>query len=104
MNESYPPPPCNIGKKGKRITPDGKITHFMIEDEIVRITLNAPYKLLYLQKIKYENDIIQLRLAYYIIGKKPKMQGRWVFGQFAPLMSFEDFRAIVDEARKKSWL
>ena len=64
-----------------------------------------PRKLIYLQQLKFESDgRTELRLGYYIIGKKPAMRGRWVWGQFATMMPVADFRQIVKIAKRKGWL
>jgi hypothetical protein len=44
---------------------------------------------------KFEDKRIEVRLGYYIIGKKPKMRGRWVWDQFAALLPLRDFRALI---------
>ncbi len=46
----------------------------------------------------------KFRLCYYIIGKKPGMKGKWVFGQFATMLPPEDFKWIVDEAKRQGWI
>ena len=74
-------------------------------DEITRIQSNYPAKAIYLQQLQWENDgRIELRLGYYIIGKKPKVAGKWVWGQFATMIPVEDFRAIIHEATKRGWI
>lgn len=100
-----PPYPNNINKQGRMIDIDGKHMAITILDEIRRPQSDYPSKLIILQKIQFnESKVIQFRLAYYIIGKKPAMAGKWVFGQFATLMPEEDFKYIVDEAKRKGWL
>jgi len=42
-----------------------------------------------------------VRLGYYIIGKKPKMKGPWVWGQYATLMPMRDFRDLIRMAEEK---
>jgi len=97
------PPPQNIGKKG-HIVEDGKSRSFLIEDEIVRPETDNPTKVIYLQKIKFEdNQAIVFRLAYYIIGKMPKMKGKWVFGQYATMFSGVDLAYIISEVTRRGW-
>lgn len=45
-------------------------------------------------------DGMHLRLRYYIIGEKPRMKGKWVFGQFATFVSPKDFEKLVKLAKK----
>ena len=85
--------------------PDGTEYRFRILDEIPRRQSTYPDKIIYLQRLQFEEDQrIELRLAYYIIGKKPGMKGRWVFGQFATMMPAEDFQYLVTQATEKGWL
>ncbi len=108
MSETRPqPPPLPIGKGKRRFLTDidGRKQPFVILDEIRRIQSTDPNKAIYLQKVRFEGDgRIELRLAYYIIGKKPRMAGRWVFGQYATLMPIDDFRLIIQEAERRGWI
>lgn len=66
---------------------------------------NYHKKVFVLEKVRFEhNRKTELRLGYYIIGKKPKMRGRWVWGQYCPLIPENDFRRLIRAARKKGWL
>jgi hypothetical protein len=51
-----------------------------------------------LQKVKFEDGSLELRLCYYL------QKDRWVFGRFATLLPAKDFQAITDEARKRGWI
>ncbi|MCJ8306740.1 MAG: hypothetical protein HRU07_06800 [Nitrosopumilus sp.] len=54
-----------------------------------------------LEQIELDKDnSIDLRLRYYIIGEKPRMRGKWVFGQFATFVSPNDFKKLVKLAKK----
>ena len=76
--------PDNIGKRRRVKDIIGEIRHFTILDEIKFFQSTNPFKAIYLQRFRFEEDgRIELRLGYYIIGKKPKMDGKWVWGQFA---------------------
>jgi len=97
---SYPTLPSNIGKR-KTIT-DGQ--SFTVLDEVTQIQSTAPNKVIYLQKLQFKDGQIELRLAYYIIGKKPKMAGKWVWGQYATMIPVKDFRAILRKASEKGWI
>ena len=100
-----PPLPINIGKERKLTDIDGKKQHFIVRDEIVRLQSAYPRKAIYLQRIEFKNDgRIQLRLGYYMIGAKPRMAGKWVWGQYATMIPAEDFRAIIREASDKGWI
>ena len=103
---SYPEWPNRIGERGENELPDGSIEKFTIEDEIGLAQSNLPgNKVFYLQKIQFDDGKTELRLGYYIIGKKEgRMKGKWVWGQFAPFVPAEDFRAIMDAAHRKGWI
>jgi hypothetical protein len=84
--------------------PDGYKYKFTVTDEIVRLQTGMPDKLLCLQLIEFEDRKKEVRLGYYIIGKKPKMRGKWVWGQYCTLLPLADFRALVQSAERKGWL
>jgi hypothetical protein len=84
--------------------PDGRCLVFTITDELYVEQTGRPGKLIYLQQIRFDDGREQLRLGYYIIGKKQGMRGRWVWGQFAPFIPAADFKRIVDLAKQRGWL
>ncbi len=101
-----PPPPNNIGKHRSAKMPDGSRFHFTIADEIhVPHSGRSNNKLIYLQRLKFDADgHVELRLGYYVIGKKKRMRGRWVWGQYATMLPVADFKRIIKKARQKGWL
>jgi hypothetical protein len=100
-----PQRPSNVGKTRTITDIDGKKRRFTILGEILHEQSTYPEKLICLQKLRFEDDgRIELRLAYYIIGKKPKMAGKWVWGQFATMIPVEDFEAVIHKATEKGWI
>jgi hypothetical protein len=99
-----PPPPYNVGKSCKTTEPYGKVKVHTIVDEIHIFTRGSRRKLVYLQKIILENGKEELRLGYYMIGKKPAMRGRWVWGQYAAFLQVYDFKRIINKAKRRGWL
>ena len=78
---------------------------FRIVDEILRVQSNAPHKALCLQKIECLDDhSVEFRLGYYMIGVKPRMAGKWTWGQFAVKLPARDFRAMIRMAQRRGWL
>jgi hypothetical protein len=75
-----------------------------IIDEIYIFQRRSRSKLIYLQKIKLDNGREEFRLGYYIIGKKPAMRGRWVWGQYATFLPVQGFKRIISMAKKRRWL
>jgi len=101
---TWPELPNNVGKKRRIPAIDGQIRHFLIEDEIIHRQSNSDRKIIVLQKMKFiEEDRIEFRFGYYMIGLKPKTKGRWVWGQFCLLIPQEDLLFILDEAKRRKW-
>jgi hypothetical protein len=95
--------PVNIEKISRRKDIYGREGYSKIVDEIRRPTKDRR-KAIYLQKIECGDDRhIEFRLGYYMIGVKPRMAGRWVWGQFATFITGNDLRAIVNEAETRGW-
>ena len=99
-----PPPPCSVRKRGSLLLPDGQRLHFTITDEVSTPQSELPSKIIFLQRIEFDDGKLEVRLGYYIIGKKPRMRGKWVWGQYATLMPLSDFEAVIKMARKKGWI
>ena len=83
--------------------PDDREVRYTIGDEIRRFHDERRSKVLVLQRMDYDDGRVELRLGYYIIGKKPKMKGRWVWGQFAAMLPAAIFRELYQEAEAKGW-
>jgi hypothetical protein len=97
--------PDNVGKTRRLHDIYGKVYHIKILDEIKFIQSNLPDKAIFLQKIHFlEEDRIEFRLGYYIIGKKPRNAGKWVWGQFATMLPAEDFNNVVKQAHERGWI
>ena len=104
MND-LPPLPTNIGKHRRLKDINGVIKQFTILDEVSFSQSTNKKKAIYLQHIQFTEDgRIELRLGYYIIGKKPKVLGKWVWGQFATMLPTEDFCKAYRLAQEKGWL
>lgn len=104
LPDRWPPLPDNIGKTRTIPAIDGQIRHFKIEDEIIRPQGNSDRKIIVLQKMRFiEEDRVEFRFGYYMIGLKPKAKGRWVWGQFCLLIPQEDLIALLEEAKRREW-
>jgi hypothetical protein len=101
---AYPPPPKHVGDAIKTKHPDGTTRRHTIVGEIHIRQKGNKRKLIYLQKIRREDGVEELRLGYFIIGKKPAMRGRWVWGQYATFLPASDFRKIIKMAERKGWI
>ncbi len=100
-----PPPKSHIGERKKLRFPDGSVRWYRIADEIRKFQSSNEQKYFCLQKLKYEDgDDEETRFGYYIIGKKKRMRGKWVWGQYCPLLPKGDFEEIIKLAIEKGWI
>ena len=103
--KNLPVLPSRKGARGAlKLPPRGVILRFTILDEIRRTQSDQPGKIICLQRVRFDDGRHEIRLGYYIIGKLPRMRGKWVWGQFATLMPVKDFAFIVAEARSRGWI
>jgi len=49
---------------------------------------------------KINDEGIQYRIGYYIVGKNGKKNGKWVWGQFCPLIPDKDFDKLIEKAKQ----
>jgi hypothetical protein len=100
-----PLPPSRVGKRGTaRFPPDNHRRGFIVTGEIRRRQSNIPSKLICLQQLRWDDGRTEFRLAYYIVGKKGRARGRWVWGQYATMIPAADLRYLVREARQRGWI
>jgi hypothetical protein len=101
---NWPELPNNLGKTRTIPAIDGRMRHFLIEDEIIHRQSNSERKIIVFQKMRFiEENRVEFRFGYYMIGLKPKARGRWVWGQFCLLIPQEDLMLILDEAKRRKW-
>src|SRR5882672_9904666 len=104
MKTIYPDLPCTIGKRGTSVMPpDGRKIKFVVVDEVRCFQDSNKDKILLLQLMQFGGRKREVRVGYYIIGKLPKMKGKWVWGQFAAFMPLRIFEKLVRGATKKGW-
>ncbi len=103
LKSSYPILPSTIGYPVHTKDPSGTSTEWVVIDEVRRN--EGKEKVLLLQRLQRKDpDQVMIRFGYYIIGKRPKMMGKWTWGQFAPFIAAEDFSAMIKEAVDRKWL
>jgi hypothetical protein len=83
--------------------PDGERLRFKVRDEVRRPQSDLPGKILLLELVEFDDGRRETRLGYYVIGKKPRRLGKWVWGQYAPFMPLEDLKALVSCAVERGW-
>jgi hypothetical protein len=101
---ALPPLPSNVGKRGKAVMPpDRRVLRFTITDEVRSFADSRRTKVVVLQLVRFDDGRKEVRLGYYIIGKKPKMRGRWVWGQYATFMLTRVFQSLIRKAIERQW-
>jgi len=91
-------------KNGMLIDINGVKKRFTIDKEVRLTQSDYPEKVFVLQEILFEDGKKEIRIGYYIIGKKPKMKGKWVWGQYCPIIPKEDFEKLIELAKKEGIL
>ena len=100
---TIPPLPSTVGKRGQYVEVHGDVHPFSVVDEVRREQTGSDHQcILVFQRIQYDEGGEELRLGYYIIGKREgRMQGKWCWGQYATMAPACDFEALVKMATEK---
>jgi hypothetical protein len=99
----HPPLPSRLGKRSERTSIDGAPFSYVVENESVFVAPSNPAKAYSLQCLKHDDGTFSYRICYYMIAHKPRMRGKWAFGQFAPIMSPNDLSLIHEKMRELDW-
>lgn len=100
----YPDLPSTKGKCGKSVMPpDGRLVRYVVLDEVRAYQDRAKDKIILMQLMELEDKRREVRVGYYIIGKLPKMRGKWVWGQFAAFIPLSVFKRLVARATTRGW-
>lgn len=97
-------PKSRLGRKTHRKTIDGEPMIYEVIDEDIFLAPSNDKKAFCLHKLKFEDGREMIRIAYYMIAVKPRMRGKWAFGQFAPMMTTEEMAIIFERAKAKGWI
>ena len=97
-------PKSRMGKKTHRKTIDGKPMIYEVVDEDIFLAPSNNRKAFCLHKLRFADGKEQIRISYYMIAEKPRMKGKWAFGQFAPMMTKEEMSIIFEKAKSKGWI
>jgi len=92
-------PKLEIKKSGRITRRNGKKENFAVEKYVTLRQSNYRKKSFVLEEISF-SDRNEIRIGYYIIGKKGRMKGKWVWGQFCPLLPKQDLRKLIRKARQ----
>ncbi len=55
-------------------------------------------------KMGSEGEMLEYRFGYYILGKIGRMNGKWTWGQYCPLIPIADFGRLIKLAKEKGVL
>lgn len=94
-------PKLETNKKGCVTSITGKKIKFEIKKQVTLKQSDYPEKIFVLQELYFENGKKEIRIGYYIIGKKGHARGRWIWGQFCPFFPNQDLTKLVRKAKRK---
>jgi hypothetical protein len=96
--------PTRLGKTTRRRTIHGTPMVYTVVDEDVFVAPSNKNKAFCLHKLRHQDGRESFRIAYYMIAQKPRMKGKWAYGQSAPMMTQEEMSMIFKKARAKGWI
>lgn len=99
-----PPLPTRRGKKTRTTGIDGSPLAYTVTDEKVFIAKSNPSKAFCLHKIQHEDGREEFRIGYYMVAHKPRMKGKWAWGQFAPMMTRDEMVEIFSAVKAMDWI
>jgi hypothetical protein len=94
-------PKLKIKKKGQIININGRKKKFIVTNYVTLKQSTNPKKVFVLQELLFDDGKKEIRIGYYIIGKKPRMKNKWVWGQFCPLFPKQDLLKLIKKAKNK---
>jgi hypothetical protein len=99
-----PPLPSRKNKTTKTKGIDGSDMIYTVVDEDIFPAKSNPQKAFCLHKIRHSDGREEFRIGYYMIAYRPRMKGKWAWGQFAPIMARSEMVEIFERAKKLGWL
>ena len=99
-----PPLPKRLGKKTETAGIDGSPLKYTVIDEEVFLAKSNPNKAFCLHKFRHADGREEFRIGYYMIAHKPRMKGKWAWGQFAPMMIKKEMNEIFGMLKAKGRL
>ena len=92
-------PKLKINKKGRIIDINGKKINFEVKKQVTLKQSTYREKVFVLQELQFENGKKEIRIAYYIVGKKGRAKGKWTWGQFCPIFPRKDLIDLIKKAK-----
>lgn len=95
----------DIGREGKH--------YFYREAWTFSVQSDLPEKVFVIERLRKESTEgslaynnwkkgdIEYRIGYYIIGRIGRARGKWVWGQFCPLIPASDLMTLLEQAKKE---
>jgi hypothetical protein len=96
--------PTRLGKITKTKAIDGSPLIYKVIDEEVFIAPSNANKAFALHRIRIEDGREEFRIGYYMIAHRPRMKGKWAWGQFAPIMTKGEMELIFEKAKVHGWI
>ncbi len=97
-------PKSRMGKTTSRKAINGKPMVYEVIDEEIFLAPSNARKAFCLHKLRFDDGQEIFRIAYYMIAEKPRMRGKWAYGQYAPMMTKEEAKMIFEKMQAKGWL
>ncbi|HVF70032.1 MAG TPA: hypothetical protein VM940_00305 [Chthoniobacterales bacterium] len=108
---AYPPLPASRrGRITRTEKIDGSPLIYRVEDQAIFEAPSNPAKAFLIQKLAldegqgFENGPVMFRIGYYMIAHRPRVKGKWAWGQFAPMMTAEELQLIVRKMKAMGWM
>ncbi len=61
---------------------------------------SSRHKAFAIHKLKWDDGREEYRIGYYMIAQRPRMKGKWAWGQYAPMMTEKELTEIFEHAEK----
>lgn len=99
-----PPLPSRKNKTTKTKGIDGgELVYTVIEEDVFEAKSN-PQKAFALHKLRHADGREEFRIGYYMIAFRPRVKGKWEWGQYAPIMTRDEMAEVFERAKKLGWL
>ena len=90
-------------RRGMTRSSDGVDRHFEITHEVSEFEGDEKRKRVVLQRLRYDDNRIQIRFGYYNYGLKAETKGKWVWARSTPIMDYSLFSSLLAKARTNNW-
>jgi len=97
-------PKLEIKKKGTIKDINNIKKRFEIGNYVLQPQGDNPKKVFILEEIFFEDGKKEIRVGYYIIGAKGRMEGKWLWGEFCPIFPKADLEKLIEKAKERGIL